>query len=521
MTVRREGQGTRDKGQAEIAYGSWSAPDEDGGLLIWPEPARIIELAQHSVAFLPYQDVALGGVPLPELRAAARQAVGREGDGPLIATGHQCELQHPGVWIKNAVMCAAAEACGGAALHIAVDTDAPKHLKLKWPGFSAPITDDPRANSAAWSGLLAPPTPGHIEYLLREAAAARADGRVSELLVRFLRALDAAAGAPVRKGSPPSLPQSLLAAAQSLDLELGLRYRSVPLSRLLETEPWARFVVAIAHDARNFAALYNAALADYRREAAIDSPERPAPDLLVTRKHVEIPFWLDDLASGRRHRAELVDSGGALTLDAPGANAGAPFSFNGPTGDPPGLIDWLRHRRVRLAPRALSLTMFLRLFVCDLFVHGIGGGLYDQVTDRITRAWLGIEPPAFAVATATLYHKLAEGRRRIDLSALRQEEHKRAHEVLGQRKRQWLERIRSAADPHERRRIFAEMHQARRQEMATDPQYLKFEQRLRDAQQQSAAEDDIFDRELLYAIQPPSRLRGLIDRVYREFGLTP
>jgi hypothetical protein len=53
--------------------------------------------------------------------------------------------------------------------------------------------------------------------------------------------------------------------------------------------------------------------------------------------------------------------------------------------------------------RALTTTLFARLFLGDLFIHGIGGGKYDEVTDAILRSYHGIEPPAFLVLSATLH----------------------------------------------------------------------------------------------------------------------
>ncbi len=58
---------------------------------------------------------------------------------------------------------------------------------------------------------------------------------------------------------------------------------------------------------------------------------------------------------------------------------------------------------MRVAPKALLLTMFTRLFLCDLFIHGVGGGGYDQVTDGIIRRYFGIEPPRFVVASLTMF----------------------------------------------------------------------------------------------------------------------
>jgi len=56
---------------------------------------------------------------------------------------------------------------------------------------------------------------------------------------------------------------------------------------------------------------------------------------------------------------------------------------------------------IRIRPRALMTTMFARLFLCDLFVHGVGGGKYDRLTDRLVEQFFGVRPPEFAWATAT------------------------------------------------------------------------------------------------------------------------
>jgi hypothetical protein len=40
-----------------------------------------------------------------------------------------------------------------------------------------------------------------------------------------------------------------------------------------------------------------------------------------------------------------------------------------------------------LAPKALLMTAFLRVFACDLFIHGTGGGAYDKVMERWLELW--------------------------------------------------------------------------------------------------------------------------------------
>jgi hypothetical protein len=46
--------------------------------------------------------------------------------------------------------------------------------------------------------------------------------------------------------------------------------------------------------------------------------------------------------------------------------------------------------------------MFARLFLADVFLHGIGGGIYDALTDRIIERYFGIPAPGYLIVSATL-----------------------------------------------------------------------------------------------------------------------
>jgi hypothetical protein len=52
--------------------------------------------------------------------------------------------------------------------------------------------------------------------------------------------------------------------------------------------------------------------------------------------------------------------------------------------------------------RALITTLFARLFLSDLFMHGIGGAKYDHVTDTLVERFFGVKPPCYMTLTATL-----------------------------------------------------------------------------------------------------------------------
>ena len=58
---------------------------------------------------------------------------------------------------------------------------------------------------------------------------------------------------------------------------------------------------------------------------------------------------------------------------------------------------------VKIRSRALITTLWARLALSDLFLHGIGGAKYDRVTDRLIETFFGLAPPGIMVLSATLY----------------------------------------------------------------------------------------------------------------------
>ncbi|MHA7814325.1 MAG: hypothetical protein ACX94C_13160 [Phycisphaerales bacterium] len=55
------------------------------------------------------------------------------------------------------------------------------------------------------------------------------------------------------------------------------------------------------------------------------------------------------------------------------------------------------------APRALLMSGICRAFLSELFIHGSGGWVYDQVTEAWFRDWLQIELNPMARASASVY----------------------------------------------------------------------------------------------------------------------
>jgi hypothetical protein len=480
----------------------WKAPREDGEILVWPPPAQVLADTIENHRRLGRSDVRVQNVALSELRTRARQWLGHQDDAsPIIADGHQTELHHPGVWVKRILTHFAASRCSGSAAHFAVDTDAPKHLILRWLGGAEPITDDSNFYEAHWAGQLDAPSPAHLADLQGKLG----DYPVAQDFLTSLRRLAIEA---------PKLAPALTNALHELDWSLGLRHHAYLASPIWSSEVFLIFAHHIIARADGFGMDYNGALAGYRRAKKVRTKTRPMPDLAVLDESVELPFWLDELSTGNRTRPSAFAREGGFVMIAPGGEEldldPAADAFDGAAQ----MTQWLRRNNLRLSPRALTLTMFLRLFVVDQFVHGIGGGQYDQVTDRIIASHFKIEPPKFSVTTGTMYLPQAVGRPRVCVPCVMQEGHRLRHNLLpAERKRELVAQIESAprCSP-QRYAAFAQMHRELATAATSSAVLADWERQLKETRLRENEEAAVFDRELFYGLQPRDRLEEMVKR---------
>ncbi len=166
----------------------------------------------------------------------------------------------------------------------------------------------------------------------------------------------------------------------------------IPLSRICETKNFYRFAFGMLSHAREVAGLFNSTLHDYRKKHKVRSKANPFPDITENGPFVETLFWR--VEEGKRvplfvesqSRGKVVLLFGKETVEADSAEAlKSACDANG----------------VKVWPRAVALSILQRLFLSDFFIHGIGGGRYDRITDTLIRKFYGMEPPEFAVASFT------------------------------------------------------------------------------------------------------------------------
>ncbi len=343
-----------------------------------------------------------GPLPHSGVHSEGRADCGGEGAEKTLAVpqhwligGHQPELFHPGVWVKNAVVAGLATQLGGVGLNLIVDNDVCAGASVRIPSGSgsAGITsldwDVPRPQSP-WEERPAPD---------EEMFATFGERCREQLRPWGIEPLAAGQdwGASPERGVVDRLVQLRARFEQSA----GIRNLELKVSDLADTVCFRRFLLGALREAPQLRDAYNSSLADYRATNRIRSRSHPVPPLDATAQGIEVPFWIWRAGETRRSRLFVEVAGPELLRLHDGSREVGTIPLRSEEVSLQALSD-LRQQGWKIRPRALTLTLFCRVWLGSGFVHGIGGAKYDELTDTLMQRWLGLTPPQIIVATATL-----------------------------------------------------------------------------------------------------------------------
>lgn len=362
-------------------------------MLVEPQAARLSEALAANRRLLANTTLEIAGEPLAEIRRCARAEAGF-GDAPLVVTGHQPDFIHAGVWAKHVVAVRLATAVGGQALNLVVDHDAPRSFTVAAPQVGPDGLEPRNLKYADWpagaalEGLPAS-APADIERFRGELAAALGPLAAESMLPEFW------AGYAAAPAGGDWVDQSV-AGRRAVEAAFDVRLCDRRVSSLFG----GPLLAALLTDARRFADAYNTALAAYRLDQDVRSPQRPMPDLALTAAGCETALWIYRRGAPRQ-RLFVEYQQDAVRLRAGGAAVARwPLRSVARWGTLKTLLAGLDGWVIR--PRALTLTLWARLLLGDLFIHGIGGAKYDRITDGLIRGYFGVEPPAMGCVSATL-----------------------------------------------------------------------------------------------------------------------
>ncbi len=371
-------------------------PPRSGDVLIEPGYDSFRSMVESNMTLNTSRDTTICGVAFDEYRRMVREALRLSVDRPIIAHGHQPEFYHCGVWAKRVVCQRLADDLGAEAVDVLIDHDKVKQRHLQVPFATSgrvrvahvPIEEK---QTAAYFEQLPAWNEADCARFGREIAEANEEASRSSVMPIFLDGLR-------RVRVPRDWVSQFGFATQLVDQSFGIAPRRVRASEI----DYGCFLADLLGNARRFATGYNTALEAYRRELGIKGTRHPIPNLHVDASRVELPIWISD-ESGIRHRLYVRDQEDRLQVQAGDqvVESYAPADLQTWSRAESHLLELTAAYRIR--PRALSFTIWARLFLSDFFIHGIGGAKYDRIADGIIREYFGIEPPEFCCVSATLW----------------------------------------------------------------------------------------------------------------------
>jgi len=375
-----------------------SIPEEEGVVFVRPELSEWLGVLRQNELVL--RAVGSRSESREELLEIARRysekvlklgyrSLGAE---TIIATGHQSVWGHCGIWIKDAVACRFSETVGGRCLHLVVDHDICDTgivVARSDGGFERiEIEDGQKAVGAEWRGC---PDMERV-FSFVDAVVGCGAGLCRDVWSKWRERREG------KKLEFSNVAEVIVYLQSMLNDVLGLEMLYLPVSRLCESDSFFNFARSLIVDAERFAEIYNGAREMQMVELQLERWQS-VRRLLVDkdRNLFEVPLWVVE-AGGDRGTLYVEPNGASASLWCDGFELGV-VDLAGRCGALKSVLAASGHR---LRCKAVVLTLFVRLFLADWFVHGVGGGRYEYIADRIIEEYFGIDGLGFGIATMSV-----------------------------------------------------------------------------------------------------------------------
>ena len=402
---------------------SLRAPQGDGQTLVEPPLPSLPEVVATNRRLFAQSEYDLQGRSLSDLAGSARRALveraiaytsnyrdvpdrlrglAHVADAPFLLSGHQPQLFHPGVWYKNFVLGTLGRRLCGVAVHLLIDSDLCRSVSIRVPTGTA---SQPRVEAVPYDEPAA-----EVPYEEREI---RNNNTFSSFADRVAALIGPLVPEPIveslwpltleRNPQQSNIGLRLAQGRHALEADWGNETLELPQSAVCQLPEFHWFVAHLLAHLPRFWSAYNDALAAYRLSHRERSHAHPVPDLAETDGWLEAPFWIWSADDPQRRPLFARQSGDELVItDRQSRTIRLMISAERDAAAAAEQLLDLAARGVKIRTRALTTTLFARLVLSDLFLHGIGGAKYDQVTDHIAQAFCGFPLPEFAAVSATL-----------------------------------------------------------------------------------------------------------------------
>ncbi|MCG8584723.1 MAG: hypothetical protein MI757_08440, partial [Pirellulales bacterium] len=276
------------------SYRRLRAPQEDGAHLVEPSLADIDAVVAENRRRLA-ADYDVQGMSLVALRDQARSdliaAATRyvrdytdvsesdlSTDAPIILTGHQPQLFHPGVWFKNFLADQIARTQDGIALHVIIDADLFGASSIRVP---CGTTEAPRWENVEFD-VATDRMPAEERTLVDGERFASFGNRVAKAIAPFVEHPLIAEFWPEvleRSRATRNLGLCFAQARHLVEREWNARTLEIPQSRVCQFDAFRWLTANVLAQLPPFWRVHNEALHRYRNTHRIRTTAQPLPDL--------------------------------------------------------------------------------------------------------------------------------------------------------------------------------------------------------------------------------------------------
>ena len=414
---------------------SFKVPQKNKQIFLSPSEDKISSLLEENKKIFSRYSFKILNQPFKEVRENSRKEVvrgalrfSRKFDSNIekkinpvyqyiIQSGHQPVFFHTGVWIKNIFLNELLKSPlmdKSLGLNIILDNDICKDLYFSLPTLSSTgnltLEKVNFLSSNLTSNLPFEENPYPSEKLITKftrdiiCKLKLLESENKNILNNFnifARCLENSSRFCNQNYKRGNLGEFLSLARRLYEQEIKPSYLEIPFSQICSSDEFLSFFLEITKNIEFFSKIYNNKLDEYRKLFKIRTQAIPSPNLLIKKNLTEVPFWIWKEGDQRRKIFILREEEKNYLYND---SYGKIFHIEKDSLKSLSLLKtFLKEKKLKIRPKALLLTLYNRLFISDIFIHGLGGAKYDLVTDEIIREFFKVEPPHFLVASCTLY----------------------------------------------------------------------------------------------------------------------
>ncbi len=402
-----------------------------------------------------------------ELREAAIIPLSQS-NGPVIATGHQPTIYYPGLLFKDYFTGDSANRTGATAVNFIVDSDkadfrvpVPSREQGELEKIHAELKNRKNRTYAEFN-----PSPEQINNFFDKISRATESLSHPSIQEAFEHYKKQFSDAFEKK---QNFTETVRHLRNRFDESLGFDIKDIKISNLAQSHGYYRYILYLLKNLERFTEAYNHAVSQCKRK-----DYQPVKFLDHQSGWHELPFWLCRDAIRHPVYVKKEDTG---------------FHFFSKEADAHITVDTGNKNNEEIAaalkdalliyPKATTLTIMIRLFLCDVFVHGSGAIEYEKVNNTILHEFFGLKSrPYFYGVTGDIWLPLIG--------------HEGVHNGLEKeykRKQQWLEEVDRDPEKHIPR-VLAEQYKEEKKQLAGKMQQEKDPGKRRELHQKLIKKDE-------------------------------